>query len=156
MDKVQKGVQEFHERYGCLTKYQPTIPDPKVLLLRARLIVEEAAEFMGCASNEDMVGMADALADLLYVTYGTAVVMGVDMEPISDEVQRSNMTKDGGGQDSGGKVMKGPRFEEPDIEGKLADQGWDENVRITDKGVALHKARTESGAEVTYVSREKQ
>ena len=124
MDKVQRGVQEFHEKYGCLTKYNPTMPDASTRLLRASLIVEEAAEFMSAARNEDMEGMCDALADLLYVTYGTAVVMGVDMEPISDEVQRSNMTKDGGGQDSGGKIMKGPDFEEPNIVEKLKDQGW--------------------------------
>lgn len=122
MNQVQKGVQEFHEKYGCLVAYKPTMPEAKVLLLRARLIVEEAAEFMAAASNEDMEGMCDALADLLYVTYGTAVVMGVDMEPISAEVQRSNMTKDGGGQDSGGKIMKGPDFEEPDIAYQLAKQ----------------------------------
>lgn len=124
MNEVQKGVREFHERYGCLVKYEPTMPKPEILLLRARLIVEEAAEFMKAASNEDMVEMTDALADLLYVTYGTAVVMGVDMEPISAEVQRSNMTKDGGGHDSGGKIMKGPDFEKPDIKGKLAEQGY--------------------------------
>ncbi len=122
MDTVQRGVKEFHEKYGCLTRYKPTMPDAQTRLLRASLIVEEAAEFMAAARNEDMVGMCDALADLLYVTYGTAVVMGVDMEPISAEVQRSNMTKDGGGQDSGGKVMKGPDFEEPDIAGKLIEQ----------------------------------
>lgn len=122
MDKVQEGVQAFHKKYGCLTKYRPTMPEDKVLLLRARLIVEEAAEFMVAASNRDMAEMVDALADLLYVTYGTAVVMGVDMEPISAEVQRSNMTKDGGGQDSGGKIMKGPNFEEPDIAGQLLEQ----------------------------------
>ncbi len=122
MNKVQKGVQQFHEKYGCLTKYQPTMPDPQVRLLRASLIIEEAAEFMVAARNKDMIGMCDALADLLYVTYGTAVVMGVDMEPISDEVQRSNMTKDGGGKDSGGKIMKGPDFEEPDIALELLRQ----------------------------------
>jgi len=124
MNKTQKGVQEFHEKYGCMVHYEPTMPDAETRLLRARLIVEEAGEFMAAANNQDMVGMCDALADLLYVTYGTAVVMGVDMEPISDEVQRSNMTKDGGGADSGGKIMKGPDFEEPDIVGKVRDQGW--------------------------------
>ncbi len=123
MNNTQKGVQEFHEKYGCLVNYTPTIPDSDVCLLRARLIVEEAAEFMAAASNKDMEGMCDALADLLYVTYGTAVVMGVDMEPISDEVQRSNMTKDGGGKDSGGKIMKGPDFEPPNIVDKLEEQG---------------------------------
>lgn len=125
MNETQKGVQKFHEKYGCLTKYKPTMPDPEVRLLRASLIVEEAAEFMAAARNKDMIGMCDALADLLYVTYGTAVVMGIDMEPISREVQRSNMTKDGGGQDSGGKIMKGPDFEKPDIYGTIAQQGWE-------------------------------
>jgi len=124
MDKVQKGVQEFHEKYGCLVKYKPTMPDPQVCLLRSSLIVEEAAEFMEAARNRDMVAMCDALADLRYVTDGTAVVLGVDMEPISAEVQRSNMTKDGGGQDFGGKIMKGPDFTPPNIAGELRKQGW--------------------------------
>lgn len=124
MDKVQKGVQKFHEKYGCLVNYKPTMPDDRVLLLRTRLIMEEAAEFAVAASNRDMVAMCDALADLRYVTDGTAVVMGVDMEPISDEVQRSNMTKDGGGQDSGGKIMKGPDFKEPNVGLELGWQGW--------------------------------
>ncbi|MHA2279471.1 MAG: pyrophosphohydrolase domain-containing protein [Promethearchaeota archaeon] len=126
MNEVQKGVQDFHERYGCFTRYEPTLPDFRTLLLRASLIVEESSEFMKAARNADMVGMTDALADLLYVTYGTAVVMGLDMEPISAEVQRSNMTKDGGGQDSGGKIMKGPDFRPPDIAKKLQEQGWNE------------------------------
>ncbi len=124
MDKLQKGVRDFHEKYGCLMKDEPTMPDPQVRLLRASLIVEEAAEFMSAARNANMEGMCDALADLLYVTYGTAVVMGVDMEPISDEVQASNMTKDGGGSDSGGKIMKGPDFCPPDIKSRLDEQGW--------------------------------
>ena len=124
MNKTQNGVQEFHEKYGCLVKYTPVIPSSDVLLLRSRLIVEEAAEFMTAASNGDIAEMSDALADLLYVTYGTAVVMGIDMEPISEEVQRSNMTKDGGGKDSGGKIMKGPDFKEPDIKSELSKQGF--------------------------------
>jgi len=122
MDKTQKSVQDFHEKYGCLTEHKPTMPDFKTLLLRSSLIIEEAAEFMKAARNEDMIEMADALADLLYVTYGTAVVMGLDMEPIFAEVQRSNMTKDGGGKDFGGKIMKGPNFTPPDIAGELRKQ----------------------------------
>lgn len=124
MDKVQQGVYDFHKKYNCIALDKPTMPDSQLLLLRARLIVEEAGEFLKAASKFDMVEMSDALADLLYVTYGTAVVMGVDMEPISDEVQRSNMTKDGGGHDSAGKVMKGPDFRPPDIKKCLLDQGW--------------------------------
>lgn len=125
MDKVQKGVLDFHQKYGCVVNEKPTIPDAETLLLRARLIVEEASEFMKAASTNDLDGMADAIADILYVTYGTAVVLGIDMEPISDEVQRSNMTKDGGGKDSGGKIMKGPDFSKPRIDKCLRDQGWD-------------------------------
>ena len=124
MNNVQRGVQEFHEKYGCLTKYKPTIPDSQTLLLRAGLIVEEAAEFMSAARNRDIEKMVDALGDLLYVCYGTAVVMGVDMEPISDEVQRSNMTKDGGGKDFGGKIMKGSNFSPPNILKCLKEQGY--------------------------------
>jgi predicted HAD superfamily Cof-like phosphohydrolase len=101
------------------------MPDAKTLLLRARLIEEEAAEFLKAASTEDMTGMVDALGDILYVTYGTAVVMGVDLGPVSAEIQRSNMTKDGGGHDSGGKVMKGPDYSPPDIEKCLKDQNWE-------------------------------
>lgn len=124
MNEVQRGVYDFHSKYGCMVQDQPTMPSAGVRLLRARLIVEEAGEFLKAASNGDMVEMCDALADLLYVTYGTAVVMGVDMEPISAEVQRSNMTKDGGGQDSGGKILKGPDFTPPDIDECLHKQGW--------------------------------
>jgi len=125
MDKVQQGVHDFHSKYGCMVQDTPTMPSEKLRLLRARLIVEEAGEFLKEASLGNMVGMCDALADLLYVTYGTAVVMGVDLEPISAEVQRSNMTKDGGGKDSGGKILKGPDFEEPDLEKCLMEQGWE-------------------------------
>lgn len=124
MDIVQKGVQEFHEKYGRLVSHKPTVPNADELLLRSRLIVEEAAEFVAAASQGNMVEMCDALADLLYVTYGAAVILGVNMKPISDEVQRSNMTKDGGGVDSGGKIMKGPKFSPPDILGELKKQGW--------------------------------
>lgn len=127
MDIVQKNVYDFHKKYNCVALDKPTMPDAKTLLLRARLIEEEAAEFLKAASTEDMIGMVDALGDLLYVTYGTAVVMGVDLGPVSAEIQRSNMTKDGGGHDSGGKVMKGPDYSPPDIEKCLKDQNWDKS-----------------------------
>ena len=115
MNEEQRGVQLFHEKYGCVTKYTPEMPDADLRLLRTRLIVEEAGEFAKAASCSDMVEMVDALCDLLYVVYGAAVAMGVDLEPLFAEVQRSNMTKDGGGHDNGGKVVKGPNFEEPDL-----------------------------------------
>lgn len=124
MNQHQKWVQEFHEKYGGETSYRPKMLDGDAKFRRIRLIVSEAAEFADAAGGGDMVEMCDALADLLYVTYGTAVEMGVDIEPIFAEVQRSNMTKDGGGKDSGGKILKGPDFSPPDIEGELGRQGW--------------------------------
>jgi predicted HAD superfamily Cof-like phosphohydrolase len=128
MNAEQKMVKDFHSKYRCvINDGGPRICTPSELFLRARLIQEEASEFTAAATNEDMVGMADALCDILYVVYGTGVALGVDLEPIFAEVQRSNMTKDGGGQDSGGKVIKGPNWSPPDIKSKLIDQGW-ENV----------------------------
>lgn len=124
MNKHQQMVRDFHIKYNCLHNNKPTKVDTKTLLLRSRLLQEEVAEFTTSASNEDMVGMIDALCDILYVTYGAAVCLGVDLEPVFAEVQRSNMTKDGGGQDVGGKVTKGPNFSEPDIEGELREQGY--------------------------------
>lgn len=121
-------VLDFHKKYGCIRNERPAVPSAELRLLRTRLIIEEAAEFANAASRSDFVEMVDALCDLLYVTYGAAVVMGVDLEPIFAEVQRSNMTKDGGGHDSAGKVEKGPNFEPPNIVGQLQQQGWWENA----------------------------
>lgn len=126
MNNEQQMVQDFHEKYNCEWHKAPTMPDDQVLLLRSRLIVDEAAEFLAAASQGDFTEMVDALCDILYVTYGAAVVMGVDLEPIFAEVQASNMTKDGGGKDSSGKVEKGPQFRPPDILKKLKEQGWNE------------------------------
>lgn len=123
MDKVQQGVYDFHKKYNCLALNKPTLPDAQLALLRGRLIVEESAEFLKAASQQNMEEMVDAIGDLLYVVYGTAVVMGVDMEPISEEIQKSNMSKEGS-HDSGGKVMKGSNFIPPDIKKCLETQGW--------------------------------
>ncbi len=120
----QQSVFEFHKKFGCEYNTKPTMPDTDTLMLRTRVIHEEDSEFHAAASNKNMVEMVDALCDILYVVYGTAVTMGVDLGPIFDEVQRSNMTKDGGGKDSSGKIKKGPDFEPPDIIGQLRKQGW--------------------------------
>ena len=123
MNKEQQSVYDFHAKYGSLINTKPTIPDLKTLILRARLICEEAAEFLAAASKEDIVEMADSLADILYVVYGTAVTLGINLAPIFAEVQRSKMTKDGGGKDSGGKIVKGPNYDPPNIKKELEKQG---------------------------------
>ena len=127
MNTEQQMVKDFHTKFGCDVAEHPNPVgvDDALLLLRSRLILDETAEFVTAASKHDFVEMIDALCDLLYVVYGTAVVLGVDLEPVFAEVQRSNMTKTGGGKDAGGKVLKGENFEEPDIIGELTLQGWD-------------------------------
>ena len=122
MNKEQKMVLDFHKKYGCLYREKPFVPDDSTLLLRTRLLQEEVAEFTKGASLRDLAMMADALCDIIYVAYGAAVCMGIDLEPIYAEVQRSNMTKDGGGVDGGGKIMKGKDFQEPDIIGEIKKQ----------------------------------
>lgn len=125
MNQHQKWVRDFHIKYGGEHSDHPGMLSDKAGFRRARLIMAEASEFVEAAANADIVEMCDALADLLYVTYGTAVEMGVDIEPIFAEVQRSNMTKDGGGQDAGGKILKGPDFSPPDLLPILEEQGWE-------------------------------
>lgn len=122
MNREQQLVHQFHTKYGCTTQNHPALPDAQSLLLRIRLIQEECSELITEASNRDLVGFADALADILFVVYGTAVACGIDMAPVFEEVARSNLTKDGGGKDFGGKIIKGPNYSPPDIKSMLDNQ----------------------------------
>lgn len=128
MDNQQAMVREFHRKYDLPAPDRPAVISPKDRLRRARLIFSEAAEFIEAADRDDYVEMVDALADLLVVVYGTAVEMGVDLEPIFAEVHRSNMSKNGG-KDPGGKILKGPSFTPPDVAGELRKQGWTDATR---------------------------
>lgn len=97
-----------------LTK--PTIDQRNLCIA---LMVEELSELEDAMQqqsyHDSIVEIADGLADLLYVTLYTANVYGIDIEPIFDEVQRSNMTKIGGGKSPSGKQQKGPNYEPPDL-----------------------------------------
>lgn len=115
MNREQELVQEFHEKYGCKISNKPHVLDPEAFTLRFSLIHEECTELLSAQRKKDLVSFADALGDILFVVYGTAVAAGIDMQPIFDEIARSNLTKDGGGKDGGGKVMKGPNYCPPDI-----------------------------------------
>jgi len=123
MSPEQRMVREFHQKYDAPVADKPAQIGVKDRLRRARLIFSEASEFLEAADTDDFVEMVDALADLLVVTYGAAVEMGVDLEPVFVEVQRSNMSKNGG-VDAGGKIMKGPGFSPPDIMRELRRQGF--------------------------------
>lgn len=86
----QNMVGDFHRRMGHPVNIPP---DAAQLLFRSRLILEEAAEFVEAASRGDQADMVDALCDLLYVTFGTGVVLGVDLAPIFERVHAKNMQK---------------------------------------------------------------
>jgi len=114
MRVVQEKVAEFHRKYGYANPDKPTLVGPEAWDARAKLIREELAEYERACENGDLVEIADALADLTYVVVGTAVVHGMDLQPLLDEVHRSNMTKDPAA-DNPMKPVKGPRFERPRI-----------------------------------------
>ena len=128
MNNHQKMVLDFHKKYGCAIASIPATPSAHLGLLRSRLIAEEYAEFITAVSNQDIVKVADALCDILYVVYGAAVVWGIDLEPLFKEVHESNMTKTGGGSDFGGKVIKGPNFVPPNLFDRLMEQGFNPNT----------------------------
>ena len=94
--------------------------------LRTRLLDEETAEFADAAAREDLVGMADALADVVYVAYGSALTFGIDLDAVLREVHRSNMSKlDSAGRPilrDDGKVLKSPSYFRPDVARVLEEQ----------------------------------
>lgn len=142
MNKTQAQVKEFHEKFNCVINDRPTIPDFETLKLRIRLISEELHELQyqgfGLVFRQgdlhrrrseplpDMEAIADGIGDLLYVTYGTAVSLGIDMEPIMDEIHRSNMSKvwpDGTvHRREDGKILKSPEYSPADIASLLGQQ----------------------------------
>ena len=120
----QKAVTEFHIKFGVPARPHPEMIAAEDRLRRVRLIFEEAAEFATACGKQDMPEIADAIADLLYVTFGAAVEFGIDICPIFYDVHRANMSKTGGA-DEGGKITKGPNFVPPDSTPFLQAQGWE-------------------------------
>lgn len=106
MNSEQKMVREFHEALGIPVASGPTIISEARRRLRLDLIDEELDELEVATLGDNLVGIADALGDLLVVVYGAALEYGLDMEPISAEIHRTNMTKKGGPVREDGKRMK--------------------------------------------------
>lgn len=124
---VQALVHAFHIRYGIPVADHPALPPTEQATLRAALLQEEADEFAAAARLGDLVGVADALADLVYIVYGTAITYGIDLAPVIAEVHRSNMTKQPGL--TGGKPGKGSGYQPPRIAPVLLQQ----RVEATDR-----------------------
>ncbi len=118
MNSQQRMVKEFHDRFGVVIRSSPGLVDDATKELRIKLIREELGEFEKAANDRNLVKIADALADLLYVIYGTAVSYGIDLEPIFREVHDSNMSKGDPNvlRAPTGKILKAKNYRPPDLQ----------------------------------------
>tara|TARA_B100000424_G_scaffold239533_1_gene206350 strand:+ start:177 stop:530 length:354 start_codon:yes stop_codon:yes gene_type:complete len=112
-------VGVFMKTFGQEVKNKPSFSTDKINKLRIDLIKEELDELTEAMKNKDLLEVADALTDILYVTYGAGHALGIDLDKCFDEVQNSNMSKlDTNGKpiyNESGKVMKGPNYFKPDL-----------------------------------------
>ena len=112
-------VKAFMKTYGQEIKDKSEFPDEKITKLRIDLIKEELDELKEAIKNNDIIEVADALTDILYVTYGAGHSFGIDLDKCFEEVQKSNMSKLGiDGKpiyNDSGKVMKGPNYFQPNL-----------------------------------------
>ena len=112
-------VKTFMETFGQMVRTKPQFPDEKTMQLRYDLIKEELNELEQAMKSKDLKEVADALADILYVTYGAGCAYGIDLDKCFKEVQRANMSKLGKDgkpiYNEKGKVMKGPNYSEPNL-----------------------------------------
>jgi predicted HAD superfamily Cof-like phosphohydrolase len=109
----------FMKTFGQEVKNKPSFSSDKINKLRVDLIKEELEELTEAMNNNDLLEVADALTDILYVTYGAGHAFGINLDKCFDEVQNSNMSKlDENGRpiyNDAGKVMKGPNYFKPDL-----------------------------------------
>ena len=114
-----KEVGTFMKTFGQDIKTNPEIPDAETVNLRIELIAEELEELWDACEKKDVTEIADALTDILYVTYGAGHAFGIDLDKCFQEVQNSNMSKLGtDGKPiyrEDGKIMKGPNYFEPNL-----------------------------------------
>ena len=115
-----ESVRKFMETFGQEIKVKPGFPNQKISSLRYELIKEELGELKEAIENKDLKEVADALTDILYVTYGAGHAFGINLDKCFEEVQNSNMSKlDSNGRpiyNDKGKVMKGPNYFKPNLE----------------------------------------
>ena len=114
-----ESVRKFMETFGQEIREKASFPDEKITSLRIDLIKEELNELKEAINNNDIKEVADALTDILYVTYGAGHAFGINLDKCFEEVQNSNMSKlDLNGKpiyNENGKVMKGPNYFKPDL-----------------------------------------
>jgi predicted HAD superfamily Cof-like phosphohydrolase len=112
-------VKKFMETFGQIVRTKPQFPDEKTMQLRFDLIKEELDELQVAMNTKNLKEIADALTDILYVTYGAGYAYGINLDKCFEEVQRANMSKLGSNGkpifNDNGKVMKGPNYSPPDL-----------------------------------------
>ena len=112
-------VKQFMQTFGQEVKTKASFSDEKTNQLRLDLISEELEELKNAMESKDLLEVADALTDILYVTYGAGHAFGIDLDKCFNEVQNSNMSKLGADgkpiYNESGKVMKGPDYFKPDL-----------------------------------------
>ena len=112
-------VKTFMETFGQMVGTKPQFPDEKTMQLRYELIKEELNELEQAMKTKNLKEIADALTDILYVTYGAGYAYGINLDKCFQEVQRANMSKLGKDgkpiYNEKGKVMKGPNYSEPNL-----------------------------------------
>jgi predicted HAD superfamily Cof-like phosphohydrolase len=118
------SLAQFHRAFNLPMRQMPSADiDDALARLRVALLEEEVGEFVAASERSDLLGIADALADIVYVAYGTALTYGIDLDAVLQEVHRSNMSKlDSDGKPlirDDGKVLKSERYFPPDIESVL-------------------------------------
>ena len=114
-----QSVKKFMQTFGQEVKDKTEFPKEKIVELRYDLIKEELYELNQAIKDKDIKEVADALTDILYVTYGAGHAFGIDLDKCFEEVQRSNMSKLGSDgkpiYSESGKVMKGSNYFKPDL-----------------------------------------
>ena len=114
-----ESVKKFMETFGQEIKEKASFPNDKITSLRYDLINEELKELKEAIDKKDLKEVADALTDILYVTYGAGHAFGINLDKCFEEVQKSNMSKLGNDgkpiYNEKGKVMKGPNYFKPDL-----------------------------------------
>jgi len=114
-----ESVKKFMQTFGQEVKNKAKFPEEKIVKLRLDLIKEELEEFRQAVEKKDIKEVADALTDILYVTYGAGHAFGINLDKCFEEVQNSNMSKLGKDgkpiYNENGKVMKGPNYFKPNL-----------------------------------------
>ena len=124
MNNWQQNVEDFHKKFEQKIGNAPEFSDEDTMKLRIALVEEEFLELKQAYKEKDFPSFVDAIADSIYVLLGTATATGVDLEPIWEEVQKTNMAKTVGHNRADGKLLKPEGWSPPDISSLLKEQGW--------------------------------